>query len=80
MVYILGSIVWYATVKFMVNNAWHGARSSANVFIVVDMEKAMRDGIEFYNSSNGVILTEGLDGVLDPKYFKDIIYKNKYNQ
>ncbi len=57
------------------SNVISGARSSANVFILLDMEKAMEDGIEFYNSSNGVILTEGVNGVLDPKYFKDIIYK-----
>lgn len=57
------------------SNVISGARSSANVFIVLDMEKAMEDGIEFFSSSNGVILTEGVGGVLDPMYFKDIIYK-----
>jgi len=52
-----------------------GARNSANVFIVIDMEKALLDGIEFYRSANGVILTSGINGVLEPKYFKNIIYK-----
>lgn len=52
-----------------------GARSSADVFIIIDMEKALSDGIEFYRSANGVILTSGVDGILEPKYFKDIIYK-----
>jgi 2'-phosphotransferase len=52
-----------------------GARNSANVFIVIDMEKALSDGIEFYRSANGVILTSGVNGVLEPKYFKDIVYK-----
>lgn len=52
-----------------------GARSSANVFIIIDMEKALSDGIEFYRSANGVILTEGVRGVLEPKYFLDIVYK-----
>jgi hypothetical protein len=44
-------------------------------FIIIDMEKALADGIEFYRSSNDVILTEGVDGVLESKYFKDIIFK-----
>ena len=52
-----------------------GARSSADVFIIIDMEKALSDGIEFYHSTNGVILTSGVDGILEPKYFKDIVYK-----
>jgi 2'-phosphotransferase len=52
-----------------------GARSSADVFIIIDMEKALSDGIEFYRSTNGVILSSGIDGVLEPKYFKDIVYK-----
>lgn len=52
-----------------------GVRSSADVFILIDMEKAMKDGIIFYRSANGVILTSGVNGILEPKYFKDIIYK-----
>lgn len=52
-----------------------GARSSANVFIIIDMEKALMDGIEFYHSANGVILTEGVGGILESKYFLDIVYK-----
>lgn len=52
-----------------------GARNSANVFIVIDMEKAIKDGIEFFRSANDVILTEGINGILEPKYFKNIIHK-----
>ena len=54
-----------------------GARGTSEVFIVIDMEKALADGIEFYRSANGVILTSGVDGILEPKYFKDIIYNEK---
>lgn len=54
-----------------------GARGSSEVFIIIDMEKALVDGIEFYRSANGVILTSGVNGVLEPKYFKDIIYNKK---
>jgi len=35
----------------------------------------MKDGINFYISSNNVILTEGVNGVLPPKYFKAVINK-----
>lgn len=35
----------------------------------------MADSIEFYRSANEVILTLGVNGILEPKYFKDIIYK-----
>lgn len=56
-------------------NIVSGARNDTNVFIELDMEKAMNDGIIFYLSSNGVILSEGIDGVIESKYFKNIIYK-----
>jgi 2'-phosphotransferase len=52
-----------------------GARPNANVFIEIDMEKTMCDNIDFYISSNGVILSGGVNGVIEPKYFKNIIYK-----
>jgi len=54
-----------------------GARTNSNVFIEIDMTKAMGDGIIFYLSSNGVILSNGIDGTIDPKYFSNIIYKTK---
>jgi 2'-phosphotransferase len=50
-------------------NAKSGFRKSCNVFIHIDMEKAMKDGMEFFLSENNVILTRGLEGVIDPKYF-----------
>lgn len=52
-----------------------GMRRSCEVFIEIDMRKAMSDGIEFFISSNGVVLTSGRDGVLDRKYFKKIDVK-----
>lgn len=46
-----------------------GMRKTAKVMIFIDVSKAMNDGIRFYKSSNGVILSEGINGIIDPKYF-----------
>ncbi len=40
------------------------------------MFAAIKDGIKFFISSNNVILTEGEDGVLKPKYFSKVIRKD----
>jgi len=42
------------------------------VLIFIDVPKAMADGIRFFLSANGVVLTEGEDGILDKKYFKRV--------
>jgi len=41
-----------------------GARLTCDAFIEIDVEKAMEDGIEFYRSDNGVILSSGFNGVI----------------
>jgi 2'-phosphotransferase len=48
-----------------------GQRATCDVFLYIDMARAMTDGIIFYESTNGVILTEGIDGVLPPTYFHE---------
>ena len=53
-------------------DAKSGARKNCDVHIYIDMAQAMADGIQFYMSANGVILTEGADGILAPKYFSRI--------
>lgn len=61
-------------------NALSGFRSDSSVLIYIDMAKAMTDGIEFFMSENGVILSVGVvsqAGVvspIDPKYFTRIDY------
>eukprot|EP00842_Homolaphlyctis_polyrhiza_P006512 jgi/Hompol1/6862/HPOL_003698-RA len=50
-----------------------GMRASCDVFIYIDAARAMADGIQFLRSANNVILSEGRDGVLDPKYFARIV-------
>jgi 2'-phosphotransferase len=46
-----------------------GMRKSCQVYIYVDASKCARDGIEFYRSDNGVLLTSGIDGTLSTEYF-----------
>lgn len=46
-----------------------GMRRSCEVFIFIDIAKALADGVKFYRSANSVILTEGKDGTLPVTYF-----------
>lgn len=50
-----------------------GMRRSCRYAIYIDAAKAMADGIRFFKSDNGVILTSGIGGVLDPKYFSKVV-------
>ena len=52
-----------------------GMRFSATVLIYIDLEKALKDGILFYKSENGVVLTEGLnnEGYLPREYFLKVV-------
>lgn len=50
-----------------------GMRSSCQVLIWIDLRKAEEGGITFLQSSNGVILSEGIDGVIDPAFFEQVI-------
>ena len=52
-----------------------GVRKNANVFIYIDVTSAINDGIKFYESDNGVILSPGMDGIIPSKYFLSIEYK-----
>lgn len=46
-----------------------GMRHSAKVLIYINVPKAMADGIEFFRSANGAILSSGKDGTISPEYF-----------
>ena len=50
------------------SDAISGKRTNNDVLIHIDMRSAMEDGIKFYLSKNNVILSEGIDGVMPPKY------------
>lgn len=50
-----------------------GMRTSCQVMIYIDLPAAMRDGIPFWISENGVILSEGISGKIAPRYFKKVV-------
>ncbi|EJF64054.1 hypothetical protein DICSQDRAFT_125141 [Dichomitus squalens LYAD-421 SS1] len=50
-----------------------GMRSSSQILIFIDVQKAIDAGIKFYLSANGVILTEGDEkGFLHPEFFSRV--------
>ncbi|KAL5536819.1 TPT1 [Sanghuangporus sanghuang] len=50
-----------------------GLRNKSQVLIYVDLDKAIRAGIHFYLSANGVVLTKGDEtGFLRPEYFQRV--------
>ncbi|KAJ1413638.1 Phosphotransferase KptA/Tpt1 [Sesbania bispinosa] len=49
-----------------------GMRRDVNVLIFLDVRKALEEGMKLFISDNKVILTEGFDGVVPPKYFEKI--------
>lgn len=55
-----------------------GMRKSTNVLIYVDLAAALADGIPFFESANGVILSPGLgdSGFIPPKYFAQIVKRS----
>jgi len=54
------------------NGVISGMRSDCEVMIYLDVQKALQDGMKLYVSENGVILTEGFNGFVPPKYFTKI--------
>lgn len=51
-----------------------GLRKNVQVYIYIDLQKSLNDGLKFYESENGVILTPGnANGFLEPKYFSKVI-------
>jgi RNA:NAD 2'-phosphotransferase (TPT1/KptA family) len=41
----------------------------------LDLEKALKDGVTFFKSENGVVLTEGVkgEGYIPKDYFKKVV-------
>ncbi|CAF0836213.1 unnamed protein product [Adineta steineri] len=61
------------------NGVISGMRASAQLYIYIDMEKALKDGLTFFVSSNNVILSPGNeDGYIPPCYFR--LVQNRQGQ
>ncbi|KAL1830234.1 hypothetical protein ACET3Z_008646 [Daucus carota] len=54
------------------NNVISGMRQNVNTLIFLDVKKALEEGMKLYFSENKVVLTEGFNGVIPPKYFEKI--------
>lgn len=53
-------------------------RKSSQVLIYLDLGKALRDGLKFYVSSNGVVLSPGDEhGYIRPQYFLRVEKANR---
>jgi len=55
-----------------------GMRYNCSVLIYLDLEKALQDGVLFFKSENGVVLTEGVkgEGYLPKEYFSKVVTAN----
>ncbi|XP_013776797.1 tRNA 2'-phosphotransferase 1-like [Limulus polyphemus] len=55
------------------NGVISGMRTNCEIFILIDVVKAIDDGFKFFQSENNVILSPGdKNGYLKPKYFKEV--------
>ncbi|KAI9477657.1 phosphotransferase KptA/Tpt1 [Coemansia mojavensis] len=70
--------IHFATGLFADEAVVSGMRATADTFIYIDKAKALDAGIEFYQSDNGVVLSEGLDnsGVIPRQFFQKIVFKD----
>ncbi|KAJ4470152.1 KptA family-domain-containing protein [Lentinula aciculospora] len=54
-------------------NVISGMRKSCDIFIFIDIPKAIAAGIKFFLSDNGVVLSEGNEkGFLEPRFFLSV--------
>lgn len=58
-------------------NVISGIRRDVNVFIYIDLKKALAAGLKFFHSSNRVILSTGDEnGVIPPRFFLKVCTAN----
>lgn len=51
-----------------------GIRSNAQIYVYINLKKALADNISFFKSLNNVILSPGnSSGIIEPKYFLKIV-------
>ncbi|XP_019642437.1 PREDICTED: tRNA 2'-phosphotransferase 1-like [Branchiostoma belcheri] len=51
-----------------------GMRRTCQILVFIDIDAAMRDGLQFFRSANNVILSPGDErGFISPKYFQQVV-------
>lgn len=59
------------------NDVISGVRQNAEICIYINLAKALKDGLKFFKSVNGVILSPGNEqGIIEPKYFLKVCTRN----
>lgn len=55
-----------------------GMRSTSSILVYLDLEKALKAGLKFWRSQNGVILSDGNDsGLIPTEFFKSVEDRKK---
>merc|ERR1712192_21606 len=54
-----------------------GMRYDAQIAVYIDLPRAVRSGIRFFRSANGVILSKGLGGAVPPEFIESIWHIKK---
>jgi 2'-phosphotransferase len=52
-----------------------GMRKSCDVYVEVDLEKCIKEGVPFFVSKNKVVLSAGVNGFIRPNYFKKVLIR-----
>jgi len=52
-----------------------GMRASCEIFIFLDVRKALGAGLKLYRSSNSVLLSRGFDGIIPPEFFLRVVQR-----
>jgi len=55
-----------------------GMRTTCEVMIYLDVDKAFAAGMKLWRSANGVLLTRGLNGVVAPEFFRQVVQRRPY--
>jgi len=63
----------FATGEFGSSTVISGMRKSCTLVIYIDLEAALKENVEFFLSSNGVVLSAGINGLLSSKFFTHVL-------
>ncbi|KRX10827.1 hypothetical protein PPERSA_00997 [Pseudocohnilembus persalinus] len=58
------------------NEVISGMRQTCDVFVEIDLQRAIESDMKWYISNNKVLLSSGHNRVISPQYFKKVVDKN----